>query len=360
MEPYDVEDFFPDRKAARKARKAASKRDRSKFKKTDRDQLAKRALPPPSPHLIRGRVLSLFSQGALVQAGDRLIPCILRGQLKKEKTHHKNLLAVGDFVLFEPISQEEGLIVHIEKRRSILARADTLSRREKHIIASNIDQVVITASIVSPPLKPHLIDRYIIAATQGNMAPIIVVNKIDLLKDASPKEKRLFEDFLAAFSLTPIPVIPLSATTGDGLDKLREAMHEKASVFSGQSGVGKSSLIQAITGKVLKIGSMVEKTQKGSHTTTAAQLIPLEGGGFCIDTPGIQSFGLWNLQTDQIESYFAEIHSHGKGCFFDDCTHRHEKQCAVMQAVEEGKIAALRYDSYCHLMDTVAKKHKRR
>jgi ribosome biogenesis GTPase len=199
------------------------------------------------------------------------------------------------------------------------------------------------------------------------MEPVIVINKIDLLDNPSEEqkvfvaqEKTLFEEFLEAYKTVGIPVIAVSAATGAGLEELRQVMTDKASVFSGQSGVGKSSLINLITGLDLRVGETVEKTKKGSHTTTTTQLIPLSFGGLCIDTPGIKSFGVWDLKRDEIEAYFSEIHECGLVCKFPDCTHSHEEGCAVIPAVETGNISLMRYQSYEALIESVEEKHLRR
>lgn len=361
-----------DRKEGKKERRAASVKDRSKFKKTDQEKYLKSlSLGQESKllkdSLLEGRVLSITPQGFLVDAPDQPICCILKGLLKKDKTHAKNLVTVGDIVLYEKLTDTEGLISHVKPRYSFLSRADNLSRRREQLIAANIDQVLITISVVNPPLKPPLVDRYIIAAEMGGMKPIIVVNKIDLL-DKPPvgdpiileAEKELYAEFLKAYEAAGIPVIAVSAEEGTGLDQLSALMQGKASVFSGQSGVGKSSLINAMTGRTLRIGEVVERTKKGSHTTTTAQLLPLECGGWCIDTPGIRSFGVWDLKKNEIEGYFNEIHETGSQCKFADCTHRAEADCAVVVAVEEGKISPIRYDSYQALMETASEKHLRR
>lgn len=369
--PIEEEYFGDERKSGKQARKIAKAKDRSKYKKTDREKFQKSSdlhknIKVTKENLLKGRVLSIASQGIIVDHEGVSYTCTLRGLLKKEKNQMKNLVTVGDFVLFEVSTGDEGLIAHVEPRHSILSRADNLSRRKEQLIAANIDQVLVTVSVVSPPLKPFLVDRYIIAASKGNMEPVILINKIDLLQDKTidavllEQEKELYDEFLTAYQSAGIPVIPISATTGEGIAALKEVMKDKASVFSGQSGVGKSSLINAVTGHSLRVGKIVDKTQKGSHTTSTTNLLPLEFGGWCIDTPGIKSFGVWDLKKDDIEKYFAEIHHWGEQCRYPNCAHLHEQDCAVMHALEEGKISPLRYQSYQYLMMSVSQQHVRR
>lgn len=360
------EDYIPeDRKSAKTERKIATAKDRSKYKKTDRDKQQIKAPVQQKEAQFRGRVLSINPQGILVQYDVGTAICTLRGLLKKDKTQFKNLVVVGDFVNFSKQASGEGLISSIEPRKTVLSRADNLSRRKEQLIAANIDQVIITVSVVTPVLKPFLVDRYIIATRKGGMQPIIVINKIDLLDDKTQDEQlllqegELLEEFFNAYSAEET-VIPVSASTGQGIDKLRDAMRDKASVFSGQSGVGKSSLINTMTGLDLRVGQVVEKTQKGSHTTTTTNLLPLPFGGWCIDTPGIKSFGVWDLKKEDVLPYFAEIHAGGEYCKYPDCSHMNEPGCAVLKAVENGEISWLRYQSYAYLMDSVGKEHIRR
>lgn len=360
-----------DRKSSKAERKLATSKDRSKYKKTDRDKLEAQAKAlAKNPVLqkedqIRGRVLSITPQGITVQYEEGTAICSLRGLLKKDKTQFKNLVVVGDFVFFSKQASGEGLISSVEPRQTVLSRADNLSRRKEQLIAANIDQVLITVSVMAPPLKPSIVDRYIIATRKGGMRPIILVNKIDLLQDASQDEvllaqqKELLEAFLEAYGPQET-VIAISATTGEGMKELQAVMKDKASVFSGQSGVGKSSLINTITGLDLKVGQIVEKTQKGSHTTTTANLIPLDFGGWCIDTPGIKSFGIWDLRKEDVLPYFSEIHMRGEKCKYPSCTHINEPDCAVIKALESGEISWLRYQSYVVLMDSVSREHVRR
>lgn len=369
--PIEEQYFGDDRKHAKQDRKLAVSKDRSQYKKTDhakhqsrqKEQLEQKL---DRTNLLEGRVLSITPQGVVVEHEKQNYVCALRGLLKYGKGQFKNLVTVGDFVLFSMTNPNEGTIAHVEPRRTVLSRADNLSRRKEQLIAANIDQVIITVSVVSPELKPSLVDRYIIATLKGGMTPIIVLNKIDLLTDEEVDpvtreiEQHLYDLFVPDYSKAGIKVIPVSIVTKQGLDDLREAMKDKASVFSGQSGVGKSSLISEITGLDLKVGKMVDKTRKGSHTTTTTQLIPLTFGGWCIDTPGIKSFGVWNLSKDELEHYYEDIFNVGHACKFPDCTHTHEDGCAVLDAVENGTLSELRYESYVALMASLSSEHLRR
>lgn len=352
---YSFEEEFhqKDRKQFKKERKIARTKDRSKFKKTDQDKtLKKEAHYEADEETVRARVLSITGEGILVSTdGKHELFCSLKGVLKKEKTHAKNLIVVGDFVQVLPTSQKEGQILSVEDRISFLARED-VSGRKRQLIAANIDQVLITTCVVSPTLKPFIIDRYIIAAHKGNMAPVILVNKIDLLED-NDKERFFYQEFLEAYKPIHVPIIAVSTVTREGLPTLKTAMRNKSSVFSGQSGVGKSSLINETLGLELPIGEVIQKTLKGSHTTTTAQLIPIAEGGFCIDTPGIKSFGIWDLTKEEIIDHFFEIKEIGKECKYPNCMHLEEPQCAVIKAAKENRIHRLRFESYLSLMADV-------
>jgi ribosome biogenesis GTPase / thiamine phosphate phosphatase len=358
------------RKEKKIERKLASANDRSKYKKTDQAKYLKslsdeKASKVSKYDWLEGRVLSIIPQGIVVDYQGERIVCGLKGLMKRDRTQAKNLVAVGDFVLFEKTDKGEGIIAQVQPRKTVLSRADNLSRRKEQLIAVNIDQVIITVSVVNPPLKAPLIDRYIIATQMGGMEPIVVINKMDLLETFEDEilvedEKDLLQNLLDGYAVIGIRVIQVSTVSGQGIEELKEVMRDKASVFSGQSGVGKSSLINAITGLDIRVGETVERTKKGSHTTTSTQLIPLEGGGWCIDTPGIKSFGIWDLKKDQVEAYFDEIHELGSQCKFPDCTHTHEGHCAVLAAVEEGKLSPVRFDSFQALMQSVSEAHRRR
>ncbi len=349
---------FRERKEQREERKEASRRDRSQYKKSD--QKRKKQESVDVEHCLKGRVIGIASQEVTVDVDGALFTCVIRGRLKRDRSRMKNLVAIGDMVFFEKSGEHDGVISHVEERKTVLSRADNLSRRQEQVIAANIDQVLITMSVVTPPLKPFLIDRYIIAANKGNMTPVVVINKLDLL-EGDPDEEAFYEDVLEAYRGAGVEVIGVSATDHSGLEPLLEVMKGKVSVFSGQSGVGKSSLINATTGSNLITRDTVKHTKKGAHTTTSACLLPLKDGeGWCVDTPGIKSFGVWNLEEQEIQGYFPEILEKGNECHFSSCTHQHEPNCAVLEAVENEEIHPIRYASYCQLMESIRTKHKRR
>ncbi len=346
MKHFDYEEEFHarDRKESRKSRKMAQKKDRSKFKKTD---LVK-SQEAVEEHLRRGRVVSITGEGAFVDFDGKPILCSLKGLMKKEIVQVKNLIAVGDWVR----CSDDGAIVQVEERFSVLARMDITGRKEQ-LMAVNVDQVIISVSIVNPPLKPALVDRYLIAAEKGNIHPIIVINKIDLLDAAPEVEKNRYQEFLSAYIPLGMPILSLSTKTHAGLDALRSLLKNKTSVFSGQSGVGKSSLLNACFEMDLKVGELAVKTAKGTHTTTKAELMLLPDGGYCVDTPGIRSFGIWNLTKKEILEHFKEFLSFAKKCKYPDCMHIKEPDCAVLKALKRKKIAPMRYESYVNLIEEI-------
>ena len=273
---------------------------------------------------------------------EELITTSLKGSLKKELTLDKTLVAVGDFVWID----DRGQIAAIEPRYSALSRADNLHHRKQQILAANIDQVIICASVENPSLKPSLIDRYIIATERGGMHPIIVINKIDLPHDTS-----LVHELQTIYQAIDIPCLLVSALHNTGIDALAALLQGKASVFSGQSGVGKTSLINDLTGLSRRTGDIVRKTHKGAHTTTHAELLVLGDATFCIDTPGIKSFALWDITPQELSAYFSDIQTFAPNCRYKPCSHTHEPDCAVKKALEDGNLSPLRYDSYVSILE---------
>ncbi len=270
----------------------------------------------------------------------------MRGALKKSRGTQKNLVVVGDRAL---IDVEKKTIAIIMNRSSLLSRSDSKGTHEK-LIAANIDLALITACLVDPPLQISLLDRYIIACKKGGLKAAIVINKCDLIEPKSAQEREL-KELEETYDALGIPVIAVSASTGQNIEKLRGHMKGLASAFVGESGVGKSSLINILTASDLATGEVSEKSKKGTHTTTSAKLIALKEGGFCVDTPGIQYLGFWKLSREDLKSYFPEFEPYAHLCFYPNCSHSHEPSCAVLQALSEGKLSLLRYNSYKALLE---------
>jgi ribosome biogenesis GTPase / thiamine phosphate phosphatase len=362
------ENFFSrkEKKDSKEDKKRKQAKDRSQFKKTDQKKADSKQDPRPKSNASqKGRVISIAPEQINVRLENgTTILCTLRGRLKQSQKKEKTLVAVGDFVYVEVTSDKEGdltgAIESIEERRSQLGRGENLDRYKQHVIAANIDVVAIVASLYSPQFRPSIIDRYLISAEKGNLEGVIVVNKIDLLNQIDEKERALYETFCKVYSKLGYTLFEVSSKSRSGLSQLEQHLQGKAAVFSGQSGTGKSSILMALTGEKLAVADTVKKTHKGRHTTVRARLIPLESGGFFLDTPGVKSFGIWDFKKEDVLSHFFEIEELKEACHFPDCSHKHEPGCAVKEALDSGEISAIRYDSYIALLDELGTAHKRR
>jgi len=293
---------------------------------------------------LHGRVLCVQGLVSTVEAEDgSVFQCATRRILRTLATDQRHVVAAGDVVLFRPADHVEGIIERIEPRHGVLSRA---VRGRQHVIVANVDQLLIVASAAEPYLKPNLIDRYLVSAEKAAIRPLIVINKVDLVERAS------LAPLVGAYSRMGYRVVQVSATTGFGLDRLRRALAGRETVVAGQSGVGKSSLLNAIDpGFRLRVASVSAESQKGRHTTTTARLFPLAGGGYVVDTPGIRQFQLWDVIPAEVAGYYRDLRPFVGRCRFPDCTHTHEADCAVKNAVADGWLDARRYESYCHLLE---------
>ena len=296
---------------------------------------------------LTGRVISIHGLVSNVRTKDgTMFRCATRRLLKTLETDQRHVVAVGDDVLFRPATNNEGIIERIEPRRGVISRT---SRGRQHVIVANVDQLVIVTSAAEPAIKPNLIDRMLITAEKAGITPIICINKIDLIDAAE------LAPLVGVYSQLGYPVLAISATTGVCVDRLREFVRGKQSVVAGQSGVGKSSLLNAIEPDLaLRVRSVSEDTNKGRHTTSSALLIPLDDmdydeTGYIVDTPGIRQFELWDVIPEEVAGYYRDIRPYVSHCRYPDCTHTHEEECAVKDAVADGRIDLRRYDSYCHL-----------
>lgn len=292
---------------------------------------------------LEGRVLNVRGLNSTVQADDgKTYECATRRLLKTLSTDQRHVVAAGDRVWFRP-DGEEGMIERVEPRRGVLSRT---SRGRQHIIVTNVDQVLVVMSAVEPDLKPHLIDRFLITAARSGIRPLIVITKIDLLDHAA------LQPTLSVFTQMGYELLQVSATTGFNIDRVRNQLKNRESVVAGQSGVGKSSLLNAVEpGLALRTNVVSQETQKGKHTTTTAELLPLACGGYVVDTPGIRQFQLWDVIPEEVAGYFRDLRPYVHRCRFPDCTHTHEEDCAVKDAVADGRLDARRYESYCHLLE---------
>lgn len=297
---------------------------------------------------LRGRVIQYVgSLDCRVSTEDgKTRRCTVRQVVRKLSRDQRNAIVAGDFVWILPLSEETGVVERIDQRGSTLSR---FHDRKEHVIAANVDQAVIVASLAQPALKPGLIDRFIVSALKGAALPIICINKIDLRSEAD--EKGDFETLIESYRQLGYPVVLCSATDGSGIDELRGVLTGKLTVFAGQSGVGKSSLLNVVQPGLGRLtGDVSDESGKGRHTTRVAELIPLDGGGWVVDTPGIRQFQLWDVGAGELEAYFVEFLPYIPMCKFPNCTHIHETGCSVKQAVAEGAISTHRYESYVRIL----------
>lgn len=293
---------------------------------------------------LSGRVVRVHGLISVVETDDgQMFPCHVRRLLKTMAIDGRNIIAVGDRVWFRPAEGggEEGLIERIEARHGTITRG---YRRHRHVIAANVNQILIVSALDEPGLKLPLVDRYLISAETGGVRPVIILNKADLV-DATQ-----YQWVVGLYNQLGYETILTSAADGRGTERLRALLSEGTTALSGQSGVGKSSLLNMIQpGLNLRVREVSEWTAKGKHTTTTAELIRMEGGGYVVDTPGLRQFELWGVEPRELSGHFVEFRPYLALCKFPDCSHTHEAACAVKDAVHWGQIHTGRYESYLKL-----------
>jgi len=269
---------------------------------------------------------------------------VLRGRLRLKSAGITNPVAVGDRVRYE-----DDTIVEVLPRRNYVIRRSTNLSRQAHIIAANVDMAYIVVSLYFPEVKLPFLDRILVTCGVYGIPATIVLSKTDMYREEAPEAIAAFREI---YEGAGYPVLETSVLTGEGIDELRKACSGCVNLFSGESGVGKSSLIKALDPSLdPKIGQISEAHLQGKHTTSLYQMYPLASGGYVIDSPGIRGFGLVDLEKEEIYKYFPEMLRASAGCRFTPCTHTHEPGCAVKAAVDSGEISAERYNSYLGMLE---------
>ena len=274
--------------------------------------------------------------------------CRIRGKLRLKGVRSTNPVVVGDWVKFEADEQGGYVISAIEPRQNyIIRRASNLSK-ESHIIAANIDQALLVVTLLSPETALEFVDRFLVTCEAYKVPVTILLAKIDLAR----QHPEAVEEFYSIYQKAGYRIVEVSATEGEGVDEVRELLRGKTTLLSGNSGVGKSTLVAAVEqGLDIKTGEISQRHHKGKHTTTFSTMYPLAEGGYIIDTPGIKGFGLIDIDDAELAHYFPEMMRYLPDCRFYNCSHTHEPGCAVVEAVKSGEIAYPRYESYLKIMD---------
>jgi ribosome biogenesis GTPase len=277
--------------------------------------------------------------------------CRMKGKLRLKGIKSTNPLAVGDRVVFEvdPLaSSPEGTIVEIEERQNYIVRKSVNLSKQTHIIASNIDQVFLLITLNNPPTFPAFIDRFLVTAEAYHIPSILVFNKIDTY---TPEQEKEVDALAAVYDTIGYTTLKIAASSGQNVEAIETLMQDKVSMFAGHSGVGKSTLINALAPELnLKTAAISSQHQQGTHTTTFAEMFALPKGMKLIDTPGIKGFGVVDMQVEEIGDYFPEFIALKPQCKFHNCLHQSEPNCAVIKAYEAGEIAKSRYENYLQLL----------
>ncbi len=286
--------------------------------------------------------------------GGETIECKIKGNFRLKGIRSTNPVAVGDLVTIMPNQEGTAFITDIDDRRNYIVRKSQNLSKQSHVIAANVDQACLVATIAHPVTSTTFIDRFIASAEAYQVPVILLFNKIDILDD---DERRYLDMMTELYRTVGYECLAISAETGEGFDVLRSLLSGKKTLFSGNSGVGKSTILnRLVPGLNLRTAEISDAHDTGMHTTTFSEMIPLPddtapNGSWLIDTPGIRGFGTFDMEPEEICSYFKEIFRFSAGCRFGNCTHTHEPNCAVIKAVEEHYIALSRYNSYLSMLN---------
>ncbi|MBK9330270.1 MAG: ribosome small subunit-dependent GTPase A [Sphingobacteriales bacterium] len=301
---------------------------------------------------MKGRIIQTTGSWYQVLSDDKIITARLKGKFKLEDTDTTNPIAVGDLVSLEETDRHEFVIDEILPRTNYIIRQSPRNKHQRHIIASNIDQAMLVVTIAHPRTSLGFIDRFIAAAESFHIPVKIVLNKTDLLQKEKETEQQ--EYLRIVYNHLDYEVLETSAQTKEGIKKVRHCLENKTTLVAGHSGVGKSTLLNAINPELnLKTGKISEKWGKGMHTTTFATMYKILENSFIIDTPGIKEFMMLQVEPEEVSGYFIDIKRYAEGCQFNNCLHQNEPNCAVKEAVENSLIAPTRYENYLNIIQNI-------
>lgn len=269
-------------------------------------------------------------------------------QKVKTEAEQTTPVAVGDNVDVALTDDGRAVIEQVHPRITEFSRPAKGAEGKKQVIASNLEQLAAVAAVKSPEIKTGLIDRFLVAAYMGNLSPIVILNKVDLGWEEE------FEEVIEAYNNIDVPVFCVSGKTGLGLDDLRRGLADKRTLFAGHSGVGKSTLLNAlIPGLNLKTLNVSSYSNRGRHATTHIELFELSSGGYVVDSPGLKVMGLWEVGRDDLPHYYPDFEPYVSSCRFQPCSHTHEPDCGVKDAVNQGEISLFRYNNYCSIAESL-------
>ena len=279
----------------------------------------------------------------------RVVDCRVKGNFRLKGIRSTNPVAVGDHVKFDVRSDGTAYIVEILERKNYIVRKASNLSKQSHILAANLDLCFLVVTINHPATATTFIDRFLAAAEAYRVPTVLVFNKTDLYNEAEREE---LEYLTALYESIGYSCMRTSATDGSGIEQLREAMRGKVSLLAGNSGVGKSSIANAIAPEIAaRVGEISKTHDTGMHTTTYTEMFEFMPGSYLVDTPGVKGFGTFDMEAEEISHYFVEFFSLSRDCRYSNCTHTHEPGCAVLQALEKGEIAPSRYQSYLSMLE---------